>query len=653
MADNTLKFRAVLEDKVSAGLDQIRTKADMVGGKGTSASLFGNIGAKAAASALGMVEQAVGGLATFMEGTIAKASDLNETISKSGVVFGSSAKSVEEWGKTAATSMGMSENAAIGAAASIGNLLLSTGTAPEKIAPMSTAIVKLAADLASFNNIPMDEALAKLQSGLVGQERPLRELGVAISAASVDAEALALGFVKVNGQFTEGQKVQARYSLIFKQTATAQGDFARTSDQLANSQRIANAEWEDAQAAIGKKFLPIALELTRWMATEGIPLFLQFVDVLGKVGDAAGFVASRLNDLAGAHKAASDPVFGLGEDFLGLGSALKGAGDFFHSMTTDVLDWTGIVKKGAESAAFMASAVKDDMVQPMVEAKPKIRDAGYSIGGYVELIGRKAGTAAEQVAAAWKSITSSTTTALNDLRSAGADMASALYDPIIARAELATARRDAAETKAKIRSGQLHKQELADAQQHLIELDKTMFSLEADLASYGDKSAKNVLKHQIDVLTHTKNLTTEQKAKLAELKRAYAAAEAAAISMSATLRGLDYMANKTKDDIYSATTAGGSSKGKVTGKAGGGPVSPGNVYDVGEKGQERLIMFPGGGGFVLPNTSGGSSGAGGGSATINVNFHSLVPPTTAQMQGIAQKIAPELVREFRRIGVSF
>ena len=106
---------------------------------------------------------------------------------------------------------------------------------------MSQGLVQLAADLASFNNIGVDEALLKLQSGLVGETEPLRALGVNLNAAAVQAEALKMGLAANVETLTAADMAQARYALILQQTTTAQGDLARTSDGWANQNRILQA----------------------------------------------------------------------------------------------------------------------------------------------------------------------------------------------------------------------------------------------------------------------------------------------------------------------------------------------------------------------------------------------------------------------------
>ena len=187
------------------------------------------------------------------------ASDLNETTSKTQVVFGRAADVVFRFGKTSATSVGLSTQAAEEAAATFGNLFVAMKIGQKPAADMSVGLVKLAGDLASFNNVSPEQVLADLRSGLVGEVEPLRKYGVALNAASVEQEAMRETGKRNVKQLTEADKVTARYNLILKNTTTAQGDFARTSAGQANSQRILNAEWKNAQAQFGKALLPAML----------------------------------------------------------------------------------------------------------------------------------------------------------------------------------------------------------------------------------------------------------------------------------------------------------------------------------------------------------------------------------------------------------
>lgn len=230
--------------------------------------------------------------AAFAKKITTAASDLNETVSKSTVVFGKNAAAVQSWAKTSATSFGMSQNAALGAASSYGNLFVSLGLAADKSAVMSTKLVELAGDLASFNNIDPTVALDALRSGLVGETEPLRALGVNMNDATLRAQALKMGLDATTATLSPAVKAQAAYALILEQTTTAQGDFARTSDGLANQQRILNAQWADAEAALGQALLPAA--------TDGVKV---------------------LNDMLGIFNALPPPIKTMTVGVLALGAA--------------------------------------------------------------------------------------------------------------------------------------------------------------------------------------------------------------------------------------------------------------------------------------------------------------------------------------------
>lgn len=251
---------------------------------------------------------------------IKMASDLEETKNKVAVVFGDMTSSVMSWSQNAATTMGQSQQQALDAAGAYGNLFLTMGVGQKPAADMSMQMVQLASDLASFNNANPQDVLQALQSGLIGQSEPMRKFGVNLSESAVALQAMKMGLAnvtvdmtKVNGlsldlekaqsdaaaatkkysensieareatqkvaeiqqkldeamagstdQISDAAKLQARYALIMAQTTTAQGDFARTSDGLANSQRSVISQFQDAGAALGGQLLPYALQFMNW-----------------------------------------------------------------------------------------------------------------------------------------------------------------------------------------------------------------------------------------------------------------------------------------------------------------------------------------------------------------------------------------------------
>lgn len=205
------------------------------------------IAAAAAAAAYGVVK--------FAGESIQAASDLDESLSKTRTVFGDASASVEKFAKDASVNLGLSEQAALEATSTFGNLFTAMGINAGKAAGLSQEVVQLAADLASFNNIDVQEAIVALRSGLVGETEPLRRLGINLNAARIQAEALNMGLANTKNDLDAAAKAQAAWSLITQDAATASGDFARTSDGLANTQRILKAAVDNATASVGVGFV--------------------------------------------------------------------------------------------------------------------------------------------------------------------------------------------------------------------------------------------------------------------------------------------------------------------------------------------------------------------------------------------------------------
>lgn len=259
---------------------QVTSAGGAFGGLGSAVRGLGQLGL--AAGGAGVVLQGIQSSAQALFGLVEQAGDLNEQVSRSDQIFLDAATSVQRFAQTTGLALGISQTQALEAAGSFGTLFRTAGLGPDAAAEMSTSLVRLAADLASFNNIDPSEALEKLRSGLVGEAEPLRAVGVLLSEDAVATKALQLGLATTTKELTEAQKVQARYALILEQTTRAQGDFSRTSGGLANMQRILRAAWQDIQTTLGGALLPT---VTR--------LFQSFVQQLPRITAAVQTLASQ------------------------------------------------------------------------------------------------------------------------------------------------------------------------------------------------------------------------------------------------------------------------------------------------------------------------------------------------------------------------
>jgi hypothetical protein len=233
---------------------------------------------------LGMAKKAALGLGAaftasaivdFGKQAISAASDLEESINAVQVATGGMSDEILAFGDNAAQTLGMSKKEVNEAAVRFAAFVEKIGGGADTMEVLLTR----AADFASVMNLDMAEALEKFQSGLAGETEPLRAFGLDLSAAAVEAYALENGLAASKKEMTESVKIQARYGLLLEQTEKTAGDFANTSDSLANQQRILNAEWENAQAIIGEQLLPIVTDLASG-----------FVGAVGEIeGAALGF----------------------------------------------------------------------------------------------------------------------------------------------------------------------------------------------------------------------------------------------------------------------------------------------------------------------------------------------------------------------------
>lgn len=233
--------------------------------------------------------------------SIAAASDLNEATSKTQQVFGDASAAVIKFADTTAAKMGLSKQSALDAAGTFGIFGKSAGLQGKQLSDFTTKFTGLAADLASFNNTSPEQAIEAIGAALRGESEPMRAYGVLLDDASMRQEALRLGLINTTKQaLTPQQKVLAAQSLIYKQTADAQGDFARTSGGLANQQRILTAQFADAKAEIGTALLPIALEFFGFLNKTAVPVLKSMAQFFADNKKVIGPLVVVLAGLAGA-----------------------------------------------------------------------------------------------------------------------------------------------------------------------------------------------------------------------------------------------------------------------------------------------------------------------------------------------------------------
>jgi hypothetical protein len=343
--------------------------------------------AKNVAGAVAGFSLAVGTVKSVIGPMITAASNMQEALSKVNVVFGRGAKEVENFANSAARNLGQSKQAVLDAAGVFGTFGKAAGLAGTDLALFSNDFTTLATDLASFNNTSPEEAVQAIGAALRGEAEPLRRFGVLLNDATLKQEAMALGIYDGSGALTAQQKILAAQAAIYKQTGDAQGDFIRTSDGLANSQRTLSATFENVKANMGAAFIEQAET-----ATKNITFLAQAFEQLptpvkessNELSGFTGFLRNMQNPL-------SQIWFGLGK----LREAFentKETGAYNENLknsaqqTMRLADAAGLAKKEAsglddkvggatKKLSDLYDVIKDKLADALDDAKDQLKDA--------------------------------------------------------------------------------------------------------------------------------------------------------------------------------------------------------------------------------------------------------------------------------------
>lgn len=216
------------------------------------------------AKAIGLVMIARKALDTIKAG-IDYASDLAEVQNVVDVTFGSATEAINSWSKECLAAYGMNEVSAKRYAGTIGAMLKSSGLAGDAIVDMSKDMVGLAGDMASFYNLDLETAFEKIRSGISGETEPLKQLGINMSVANLEAYALSQGITTAYNEMSQAEQVMLRYNYLMSTTADAQGDFARTQDSYANQTRLLSESWLEFTGIMAEQLLPVLTTIVSWL----------------------------------------------------------------------------------------------------------------------------------------------------------------------------------------------------------------------------------------------------------------------------------------------------------------------------------------------------------------------------------------------------
>lgn len=305
---------------------------------------------------------------SFTSATTA-ASDLNESMNAVDRIFGESAGVIHTWGRTNANAFGLSERAFNQLVTPLGAGLRNAGIEMGKTSDLTLKLTERAADMASVFNTSVADALQAVQAALRGEADPIERYGVSVMDAAVTQEALAESGKKVASELTNQDKALARVNLILKQTNSVAGDFKATTDGLANSQRIAAAEIEEAKAKLGAGLMPILAEGARLL----------------------GSIAEGFSKLPAPVQTTTMVVLGLGAAFVFLAPKLLAARDAFKELN---ITWANSdTKMGrtiqgvthfAGRLAVLAAAAQVASIAFSSDLNPQVEELAENLAAYAK-----------------------------------------------------------------------------------------------------------------------------------------------------------------------------------------------------------------------------------------------------------------------------
>jgi len=265
-------------DKVNSKMGETSSKSQKVGAALKAAAVPATI--------------ALGAIAVGAKKAIDAASDLEKQVQKTTAVFGPSARAIVDWSEHLAKSFGLSSSEALDMANRFGNLFVNLGYSQKQAAGMSEQMVQLAADMASFNHVPVEQTMTALQAGLSGATRGLKRYGIVIDSTALKNEAMRQGLYSGKGALDAHAKAAATLTLVMQQTSNAQGDFAKHSTDAANAQAIQRAELANTTEELGTGLLPY------YKAAE--QLLISLTEALGKNQTAIKIVVGAIAALSAA-----------------------------------------------------------------------------------------------------------------------------------------------------------------------------------------------------------------------------------------------------------------------------------------------------------------------------------------------------------------
>ena len=376
------------------------TKIDTHGfSRGTNTIKSQANGLKSSLAGLGKMMIAafsVTALVAFGKQAIDTASDLQEVQNVVDTAFGEMSYKMEEFADKAIESFGISKLAAKQTGSTFMAMAHGMGIASDNASDMAISLTGLSADMASFYNVRQDVASTALKSIFTGETETLKQFGIVMTEANLQAFAMSQGIKKNISDMSQAEKVQLRYTFVMNQTSLAQGDFAKTSGSWANQTRVLSERWKEFMSILGQGLIQVLTPAVQFLNTAMFYLIKmattvsdilssvfglekQIADSTTTIGTSTGDAATGYEELGDAAEKAGKKANGAAAPFDKLnqiasetGSSSAGSG---IGASTNISVDTSKTKAAEESNSKLADSFDDlkDAIQPTIDALDNLK----------------------------------------------------------------------------------------------------------------------------------------------------------------------------------------------------------------------------------------------------------------------------------------
>ncbi|MEW6507178.1 MAG: hypothetical protein AB1432_05475 [Bacteroidota bacterium] len=187
------------------------------------------------------------------------ARDAEEIRSKFNTVFSSLQSEANKLADNFAKNFGLAGTTARDLLGQTGNLLVGFGFTEQQALDLSNQVNELAQDLTSFTNYAggAKGASDALTKALLGETEQAKGLGIVIRQNSKEFQAEVESLINTKGMTENQAKALAVLKEAYRQSGKAVGDYSRTKDSLANSERRLSELYKDLQEQIGNGLTPV------------------------------------------------------------------------------------------------------------------------------------------------------------------------------------------------------------------------------------------------------------------------------------------------------------------------------------------------------------------------------------------------------------